>query len=54
MTFARIAPLTQPATWVGTYAATWRHEMPPNAASTSETTGLRCAPETGPTTRMIA
>ena len=28
--------------------------MPPNAASTSETTGLKCAPETGPNMRMIA
>ena len=28
--------------------------MPPSAASASETTGLKCAPDTGPNMRMTA
>ena len=29
-------------------------EIPPSAASANETTGLKCAPETGPNIKMIA
>src|SRR5665213_3242676 len=36
------------------YAAASRQLRPPKLASTSETTGLKWAPETGPNMRMIA
>ena len=52
--FAATAPVTHPATWAGRYAAASRQEIPPSAASANETTGLKCAPDTGPNIKMIA
>src|SRR5689334_9072381 len=51
---ATITPAMPPAICAGTYAASSRRDSPPNAASAALTSGLRCAPETGPTARMIA
>src|SRR5690242_2815339 len=51
--FASIAPPVQPATWAGRYAVASRQDMPPNAASAKETTGLKWPPETGPNIKMI-
>ena len=31
-----------------------RQDMPPGAASANDTTGLKCAPDTGPNIKMIA
>ena len=52
--FAPAAPVTHPAIWAGRYAAASRQEIPPSAASANETTGLKCAPDTGPNIKMIA
>jgi len=52
--FARTAPLTHPAICTGRYASACRHGRPPNVASTKDTTGLKCAPLTGPNIRTIA
>jgi hypothetical protein len=46
--------VTQPATWAGRYAVASRHDSPPSAASANDTTGLKCAPDTGPNIKMIA
>ena len=54
MTLATTAPMMHPAIWAGRYAAASRHETPPKAASTKETTGLKCPPETGPNIKMMA
>src|SRR6516164_9800769 len=54
MTLATTAPKMQPATWAGRYAAASRHESPRKAASTKDTTGLKCPPETGPNIKMMA
>ena len=51
--FAVIAPAMQPLTCAGMYASASRHRSPPKLASTSETTGLKWPPETGPNMRMI-
>ena len=47
--FAAMAPLMQPAIWAGMEASASRRERPPKAASTSETTGSKCPPETART-----
>ena len=52
--FAATAPAMHPATCTGRYAAASRQRSPPNAASTNDTTGLKCAPDTGPNIKMIA
>ena len=31
-----------------------RQDMPPGAASANDTTGLKCAPDTGPNIKMMA
>src|SRR4051812_5261672 len=54
MPLAAIAPLMQPATCAGMYAKASRQGRPPNAASTSETTGLKWPPLTGPNMRIVA
>src|SRR6185437_15108279 len=54
MRLASTAPPMQPATWVGMYAAAAVQRTPPRAASTSDTTGLRWAPEIGPNIKMMA
>ena len=54
MRFATIAPLMAPAICAGTYATQSRHDSPPNSASTTLTTGLKCAPDTGPNARINA
>ena len=54
MPFAVIAPAMQPPICAGTYARTSRRLRPPKAASTSETTGLKCPPETGPNIKLFA
>src|SRR5664280_1971414 len=54
ITLAVTAPTMHPATWAGRWAAASRHEIPPKAASTRETTGLKCAPERAPKIRMSA
>ena len=51
---ASTAPLTQPAVCAGRYAAASLHERPPKPASTKDTTGLKCPPETGPNIKMMA
>ena len=51
---AATAPVTQPATWAGRYAAAARQEIPPSAASANDTTGLKWPPDTGPNIKMIA
>src|SRR5579884_1699260 len=53
MALASTAPPTQPNPWAGKYATASFQEMPPNAASTKDTTGLRWAPDTGPTIKMM-
>src|SRR3984885_5766107 len=52
--FAVTAPDTQPATWAGRETAAARQDSPPSAASANDTTGLKCAPDTGPNMRMTA
>jgi hypothetical protein len=52
--FAATAPAMHPATCTGRYAAAFRQDSPPNAASAKETTGLKWPPETGPNIKMIA
>src|SRR3954453_19702404 len=54
MPVAAIAPLMQPATCAGMYAKASRQGRPPNRASTSETTGLKWPPLTGPNIRIVA
>ena len=52
--FASTAPTMQPATCAGRYAEASRQRSPPKAASTTDTTGLKWPPETGPNIKMIA
>src|SRR6266849_2776938 len=52
--FAVTAPATHPATWAGRYQAASRQRSPPSAASANDTTGLKCAPDTGPNIKMTA
>ena len=54
MRLASITPTTAPETWAARYAPSSRHRRPPKIASTTLTAGLRWAPETEPTARMIA
>src|ERR1700722_18083183 len=54
ITLATMAPIEQPVTWASKYARAFRQLIPPKAASTKETTGLKCAPDTGPTIRISA
>src|SRR3984957_8379596 len=54
MRLATTAPNEHPATWEKRYAVALRQVIPPKAASTKETTGLKCAPDTGPTMRIRA
>src|ERR1700684_325757 len=54
MALATIAPKMHPSVWKGKYAAACFQEIPPNPASTNETIGLKCAPETGPNIKIMA
>src|ERR1700722_19186831 len=54
ITLATMAQIEQPFTWASKYARAFRQLIPPKAASTKETTGLKCAPDTGPTMRIKA
>src|SRR3954447_8106608 len=57
MRLASSAPATAPITCTTEYAATSAPDSPvrarrPSSQSTAETTGLKCAPDTGPNSRM--
>jgi hypothetical protein len=54
MRLATTAPPMHPTTWTGRYATAARQLTPPKMASTNDTTGLKCAPDTGPNIKMMA
>src|SRR5437763_2160769 len=54
MRLTSIAPQIPPEICSGMYASRSRRLIPPKNASARLTTGLRCAPDTAPTARMIA
>ena len=53
MPLASTAPAAHPVICAGMWASASRHDKPPKLASTSDTTGFKCAPETGPNITMI-
>jgi hypothetical protein len=57
MALASMAPATAPMVWAAMYGATWTPLMPvfdrrPSSQSAAVTTGLKCAPDTGPNIRI--